>query len=356
MNTSFIVRRGAELKAAGATVLQAALSIELVVQVLGTLKKRKRFYDPVTTWLTFLGQTLATDHSCRNAVSQARAAGVLSAKASVHTGAYCQARERLPEDGLHQLATGLGAQLTAAEREADRWHGRRVLVADGSSVALPDTKPNQAAYPQPSAQAPGCGFPVMYLCALLSLASGSLLDFTTGNGNGNELALWRHWWIGCAAAISCWATAGTLRMRIWRCCVRVAWTSWRGWASVRPISAAGKSSACKITWCVGLAPNCSSLAGDASAAAGDVGAGTALPRGSARLPYARGHAGHDADGRGHVPQGGLGRIVLLSLAGGNAAARHQDNAGDGPLAHQNARTGTQGTVDVPGRLQLCCAH
>ena len=75
MNMSFIVRRGVELKAAGATVLQAALSIELVTQVLGALKKRKRVYDPVTTWLTFLRQTLATDHSCRNAVSQARAAG-----------------------------------------------------------------------------------------------------------------------------------------------------------------------------------------------------------------------------------------------------------------------------------------
>jgi hypothetical protein len=194
MNMSFIVRRGAELKAAGATVLQAALPIELVTQVLGALQMRKRVYDPVTTWLTFLGQTLAADHSCRNAVSQARSAGALNAKASVHTGAYCQARDRLPEEHLHQLATGLGGQLLDAERKEDRWHGRRVLVVDGSSVALPDTKPNQAAYPQPSAQAPGCGFPVMYLCTLLSLASGALLDFVTGGGAGCELALWRQLW------------------------------------------------------------------------------------------------------------------------------------------------------------------
>ena len=67
MDTSFIVRRAEELKAAGAAVLQAALSIELVSRS-WAVKKRKRFYDPVTTWLIFLGQTLAADHSCRNAV------------------------------------------------------------------------------------------------------------------------------------------------------------------------------------------------------------------------------------------------------------------------------------------------
>jgi hypothetical protein len=81
-----------------------------------------------------------------------------------------------------------------AEREEDRWHGRRVLTVNGSSVTLPDTKANQAEYPQPSGQAPGYGFPVMYLCTLMSLASGALLDFATGGGCGHELTLWRQLW------------------------------------------------------------------------------------------------------------------------------------------------------------------
>ena len=194
MVKSFIVRSAAELESVGATVLKAAFSSELVRQVLGGLGKRKRLFDAVTTWVIFLGQTLAADHSCRNALAQASAAGLLSAKASVHTGAYCQARDRLPEEALHRLATGLGAELSQGEQAAERWHGRRVLVADGSSVTLPDTPENQAAYPQPRPQLPGCGFPVMYLCTLLSLASGALLDFATGSGNGNELALWRQLW------------------------------------------------------------------------------------------------------------------------------------------------------------------
>jgi hypothetical protein len=194
VNMSCIVRSALELKSAGAEILQTASSLEVVAQTLGSVDCRHRIYDPVTTWLMFLGQVLAPDHSCRNAVAQARAANLISLRASVHTGAYCQARDRLPEEPLHRLAANLGAQLSNAERSEERWHGRRVVVPDGSSVALPDTPANQAAYPQPSEQAPGCGFPVLYVCTLLSLTSGALLDFVTGSGNGNELTLWRQLW------------------------------------------------------------------------------------------------------------------------------------------------------------------
>ena len=39
------------------------------------------------------------------------------------------------------------------------WCGRQVKVVDGSTVSMPDTPENQEAYPQPSSQKPGCGFP-----------------------------------------------------------------------------------------------------------------------------------------------------------------------------------------------------
>jgi len=194
MDMSLIVRKAQELKESGAEVLKAAFSLEQVQQVLAAMGKRDRLYDPVTTWLIFLGQTLSPDHSCRNAVAQARATGLLPLGASVHTGAYCQARDRLDEAALQKLAAGLGGTLTQAETAEERWHGRRVVVPDGSSVSLPDTPANQAVYPQPNTQAAGCGFPVLYLCALMSLASGALLDFELGSGNGNELSLWRRLW------------------------------------------------------------------------------------------------------------------------------------------------------------------
>lgn len=194
MDISFIVRTAKELEDAGVEILKSAFSLEQVQAVLGNLGERNRLYNPIKTWLIFLGQTLSADHSCRHAVAQARSAGLIPRAASVHTGAYCQARDRLGEEALHELAAGLGEALTKAETNEERWHGRRVVVPDGSSVSLPDTSANQAMYPQPNTQAPGCGFPVMYLCGLMSLASGAFLDFEPGAGNGNELTLWRRLW------------------------------------------------------------------------------------------------------------------------------------------------------------------
>ena len=50
------------------------------------------------------------------------------------------------------------------------WHDR----------TAPDTVENQAAYPQQSVQQPGCGFPIIHIVALLSLATGMLVRLGHG--------------------------------------------------------------------------------------------------------------------------------------------------------------------------------
>lgn len=45
---------------------------------------------------------------------------------------------------------------------------------------MPDTAANQKAWPQPSEQKPGCGFPVVKLAACFCLASGALLEWVEG--------------------------------------------------------------------------------------------------------------------------------------------------------------------------------
>lgn len=52
----------------------------------------------------------------------------------------------------------------------------------------------QKAYPQPSNQKPGCGFPVMHLVVLFSLASGALLDVAMGNLHSHDLRLLAALW------------------------------------------------------------------------------------------------------------------------------------------------------------------
>jgi len=59
---------------------------------------------------------------------------------------------------------------------------------------MPDTPENQAAYPQPSNQKKGCGFPMMKLVGLFSLKSAALLHFARGTLRVHESQLFRQLW------------------------------------------------------------------------------------------------------------------------------------------------------------------
>ncbi len=121
---------------------------------------RKRLFSPERTFWLFLSQVLCANGSCREALRKFLAwlAVDENAEASPLTGAYCKARARLPLRALEEVHEKL-ARTPAGEGEM--WLGRTVKVVDGSSVSMPDTPENQERYPQPGAQKPGCGFPVM---------------------------------------------------------------------------------------------------------------------------------------------------------------------------------------------------
>jgi hypothetical protein len=73
------------------------------------------------------------------------------------------------------------AVAAAGEKMTELWHDLRPKLIDGTTISLPDTPKNQRAYPQSSRQKPGCGFPLMKLVGVFSLASGVLLDYAKGN-------------------------------------------------------------------------------------------------------------------------------------------------------------------------------
>jgi hypothetical protein len=58
----------------------------------------------------------------------------------------------------------------------------------------PILPPHQAAYPQPAQQAPGCGFPVLKLVALMSLATGALVHYTCGTLSDHDQPLFYRLW------------------------------------------------------------------------------------------------------------------------------------------------------------------
>src|SRR5829696_5631035 len=136
-----------------------------------------RVFSPLVTLWVFLGQVLSADHSCRAAVARLIAHRVARGQepCSAHTGAYCQARKRLPERFFSDAALRTGRALDARVEGRWLWNRRRVYVYDGSSVTMPDTPENQAAYPQPVAQRPGLGFPLARIAAVFSLAGGAVV-------------------------------------------------------------------------------------------------------------------------------------------------------------------------------------
>jgi hypothetical protein len=156
------------------------LSESLISQAVAALGGlwRDRIYSPLVTLWVFLGQVLSADHSCRKAVARLIAHRLARGEApcSSETGAYCQARQRLPESFFADVARQTGRTLDDGVESCWLWKRRRVYVYDGSSVSMPDTRANQAEYPQPVCQKPGLGFPLARIAAVFSLACGAVID------------------------------------------------------------------------------------------------------------------------------------------------------------------------------------
>ena len=51
---------------------------------------------------------------------------------------------------------------------------------------MPDTPANQRAYPQPVSQKPGVGFPLARFVAIISLATGAVLDLASDHASASE--------------------------------------------------------------------------------------------------------------------------------------------------------------------------
>jgi hypothetical protein len=177
------------------------LSAEIVKQALDAIKMfwKDRIYSPLVTLWVFLGQVLSADSCCRAAVARLIAYRLSQGQkpCSPESGAYCQARKRLPEAFFSEVARQTGRALEANVESQWLWKRRRVFVYDGSSVSMPDTPANQSEYPQPVAQKPGLGFPLARIAAVFSLCCGAVLDLGicryAGRGQ-SELGMLRKLW------------------------------------------------------------------------------------------------------------------------------------------------------------------
>ena len=172
------------------------LPSSVIEQALSELKIKyyQRLFDPIVTLWAFLSQVLDTDKSCHNAVSKVIAylAGLEVEIPSTDTSAYCQARSRLPETLLQKLFRQTGQNLEEKVTTENLWCGRNVKGIDGSTVSMSDTTENQKAYPQPSSQKLGCGFPIAKIGAIFSLATGAAVALCIDVMNTHDIKLARQ--------------------------------------------------------------------------------------------------------------------------------------------------------------------
>jgi hypothetical protein len=135
-------------------------------------------YPPwVTLWM-FLTQVLSTDHLCRQTVMRLLAyrTACNQPACSAKTGAYCHARNRLPEKLVRDLVHQTGEKLhRGAPLQSRSFHGRSVKVIDGATVAMPDTKENTVEFGKSTNQHRTSNFPLARLVTLFCLVSGAVI-------------------------------------------------------------------------------------------------------------------------------------------------------------------------------------
>ena len=152
---------------------------------------------PVTLW-AMLSQALfvGVHRSCQAVTAQVAAYyASMGRDVSDNTGAYCRARQKVPVEVLHSLTVDVGAGIENRIPKKWLWKGRHVSLIDGTTKSMPDTPANQEAWPQPTTQQPGLGFPIVRMVLLISLATGLVHDMALGPYQGKEtgeLALFRQ--------------------------------------------------------------------------------------------------------------------------------------------------------------------
>ena len=196
--------------------------------------------------------------SCREAIRQAQALCLASDQPCPPstTSPYCQARASCPWTRLDQSHRAVVQESEQALGAGSLWCGRRVLVVDGTTVTAPDTPENQQAYPQQSAQRPGCGFPIIRLAALLNLATGMLVAWAACDWRQSELGLLAALWDYLQPGDVLWPTAAFATGLFWpdagKAALRRSFGSKDRGAG---IFAAAKRSAPMNAWRVGTNPS-----------------------------------------------------------------------------------------------------
>lgn len=113
---------------------------------------------------------------------------------SLTSAAVVQARNRLGAGPLEQLFQQVATAWAVPSAARHAWRGLSVFGIDGSSLRVPDTPENAAAFGRPATGRAGAGYPQVRLAALMALRSHLLAGLAVGPWTTGEVTLAAGLW------------------------------------------------------------------------------------------------------------------------------------------------------------------
>lgn len=161
------------------------------------LEYRTRTYCPLVCLWGWLSQCLSQDKSLREVVSRIIAHRVSHGlpACSANSASYSNARSRFPLEALQRMAREIGRKVHDSRDAAWDWRGRPIYLVDGTGLSAADSPENRLEWPPSGAATAGVGLPIMRAVALISLSTGTVVDFAFGKHKGKgtgEMSLLRE--------------------------------------------------------------------------------------------------------------------------------------------------------------------
>jgi hypothetical protein len=158
-------------------------------------KRRACVFELSRVFWCFLWQAIQPRTSCRAVVRQIQAFCETQRRPiDESTSAYCQARMRLPLRCMRQALRDSAQSADRLSRQGVPDWKRAIKVFDATTARLADTDANRELYPYPSGQRLGCGFPVMKVLGMYSLASGAILQAVLAPWSVHDMRLFQDLW------------------------------------------------------------------------------------------------------------------------------------------------------------------
>jgi hypothetical protein len=157
--------------------------------------RRRRLPAEQVVWLV-IGMALLRNESIERVVAWLDLAMPVDDGSSVARSAITQARARVGPAPLEHLFAVTSAVWSDARNDAHRWRGLSVYAVDGSTLRVPDSRENWAAFGgQPATTTRGgSAYPTVRMVGLMAARTHVLTELVHADYHTGEATLWKELW------------------------------------------------------------------------------------------------------------------------------------------------------------------